>query len=275
MSKITEIVNVEKRLFSSKDFLLFDYDGMPYKFTPGTIRNYLAKLRKDRKIEFAYRSNYAFYTLPGVKMGKTITPYHTGGTYYDNSQVTYWKNRFLQFLLTIPMDKPGIHDILLNFTVKGLWEVIQLYPIELVQKVDLNNNKDIKLHRLDFGDHYIKITVHNTDNVSVRVACTRTPIPLDILGLGKLTSSLTRIEEGLQRVLDLYLEASLKSNIRSSSLLTNSTIPNYMSWMVNQWHFGQDALTTYSGEMFKITWKDSLGVFQIYSKLDASKKKLE
>ena len=32
------------------------------------------------------------------------------------------------------------------------------------------------------------------------------------------------------------------------------------------WHFGKDALTSYSGEKFEITWEDSLKLFNIYSK---------
>jgi hypothetical protein len=40
-----------------------------------------------------------------------------------------------------------------------------------------------------------------------------------------------------------------------------------MSWMVKMWHFGKDALTSYSGEKFDMSWEDSLNVFHhIYSK---------
>ena len=40
-----------------------------------------------------------------------------------------------------------------------------------------------------------------------------------------------------------------------------------MSWTVKMWHFGRDALTSYSGQKFDIRWEDSLNVFHhIYSK---------
>jgi len=38
------------------------------------------------------------------------------------------------------------------------------------------------------------------------------------------------------------------------------------------WHFGKDALTSYSGEKFEITWEDSLKLFNIYSKEYCNKK---
>ena len=48
-----------------------------------------------------------------------------------------------------------------------------------------------------------------------------------------------------------------------------------MSWTIKMWHFGQDALTSYSGEKFDMNWEDSLNVFHyIYSK-EYGKKKMK
>lgn len=38
------------------------------------------------------------------------------------------------------------------------------------------------------------------------------------------------------------------------------------------WHFGKDALTSYSGEKFDMNWKDILNVHHIYSKEYEGKK---
>ncbi len=46
-----------------------------------------------------------------------------------------------------------------------------------------------------------------------------------------------------------------------------------MLWTVTMWHFGQDSLTGYSGEMFEIQWKDGLKVFHMYSKQMSGTKK--
>ena len=45
-----------------------------------------------------------------------------------------------------------------------------------------------------------------------------------------------------------------------------------MLWTIKMWHFGKDALTSYSGEKFEITWEDSLKLFNIYSKEYGNKK---
>ena len=48
-----------------------------------------------------------------------------------------------------------------------------------------------------------------------------------------------------------------------------------MSWTIKMWHFGQDALTSYSGEKFDMIWEDSLNVLhRIYSK-EYGKKKMK
>jgi hypothetical protein len=48
-----------------------------------------------------------------------------------------------------------------------------------------------------------------------------------------------------------------------------------MTWIVTMWHFGQDSLTGYSGEMFEIPWKEGLQLFRIYSKEMPKKKTMK
>jgi phosphopentomutase len=45
-----------------------------------------------------------------------------------------------------------------------------------------------------------------------------------------------------------------------------------MSWTVQMWHFGKDALISYSGQKFEVTWENSLNFFRIYSKEYVNKK---
>lgn len=288
------IVYEEGRPFSSRDFLFFDHKGKSYGFKPGTIRNHFSKLSKQGKIEIVYKTTNAFYTLKGVKVGKMITPDHTGGTSIttgtpfatstrkgwapvDNpsNALNYKQHRFLQFLLNIPMDKDGIHNVRLKFTAKGLWEILPLYNDEyLIKDMDVKTNKDIILHDLNFGDHVIKATVHRPGTVSVMVPCSQTSIPIDIVGLAKLTCSLKHLEDRLQSVVDEYVRTTLKSRQRSDSLITKGPVPSCMSWIATMWHFGRDSLTTYNGEMFDISWGDALGLFRVYSKEIAKKKRI-
>jgi hypothetical protein len=284
---MNHIVHVEGRPFSYRDFLSFDYKGKSYRFDPGTIRNYFSKLRKQGKIELVYRTTLSFHTLKGVKVGKTMTPDHTGGSNLTtdtlsatsthkrgapvanpSNALNYKQHRFLQFLLNIPMDIDGIHNVRLRFTAKGLWEILPMHNDfkYLINDIDFKNNRDIVLHDLNFGDHIIKATVHRPGTVSVIVRCSKTPIPIDIVGLAKLTSSLRHLEDILQNVVDEYVKNNLKSYQRSDSLITKGPVPSCMTWIATMWHFGRDSLTTYTGEMFEISWEDTLGLFRVYSK---------
>jgi hypothetical protein len=287
LERMEHIVRVERRPFSHRDFLSFDHKGKSYRFSDGTIRNYFSILRKQDKIDIVYKTTNAFYTLKGVKVGKTMTPDHTGGSNITtgtlsatstrkrgasvanpSNALNYKQHRFLQFLLNIPMDIDGVHNVRLKFTAKGLWEILPLYNDfkYLIKKVDTLHNKDIVLYDMNFGDHTIKATVHRSDTVSVIVSCSKTPIPIDIVGLAKLTCSLAHLQNRLQSVVDEYLRNTLRSNKRSDSLITKGPIPSCMTWIATMWHFGRDSLTTYNGEMFEISWADALGLFRVYSK---------
>jgi hypothetical protein len=170
------------------------------------------------------------------------------------------------------MDKPAIHDIRLRFECKGLWSIIPLYSSDsLIENMDIKSNRDITLYDIN-QDFVIKPTIHKTDTVSIAIACSESPVPLNLEGLAKLTSGLTRIEERLQRVVDEYIKHNLRSS-QLSSLISKTPIPNHETWIITMWHFGQDSLTGYTGERFEISWKEEgLQIFRIYSKEYKNKK---
>jgi len=93
-------------------------------------------------------------------------------------------------------------------------------------------------------------------------------MPIDMFCLVKLSGNLARVEDRLQLMVNEYNATSIQSGRQQYlSLKLNSKIPNHMSWIVKMWHFGKDALTSYSGEKFDMSWEDSLNVFHhIYSK---------
>ena len=77
-------------------------------------------------------------------------------------------------------------------------------PSPLIKNIDARINKYITLRKIGLEDHIIKTTVHNTSTVSVIVAYTLNPIPIYMLGLVKLSSSLARVEDRLQLLVDEY-----------------------------------------------------------------------
>ncbi len=103
--------------------LSFELNGKEHGYAHGTIRNKFSELLKQNKIEFVYQSTQAFYTLKGIKQGKSITLNH-GEDYLQQKQ-----KGFLTFLMQLPMDKPAIHDIRLKFSVKGLWNILSSSPV--------------------------------------------------------------------------------------------------------------------------------------------------
>jgi hypothetical protein len=94
--------------------------------------------------------------------------------------------------------------------------------------------------------------------------------------MSKLSSSIARVEDRPQLLVDEYNTASIQCRRQQYlSLKLNNNIPNHMSWTIKMWHFGQDALTSYSGEKFDMSWEDSLNVLhRIYSK-EYGKKKMK
>src|SRR6476620_3618576 len=128
-----------------------------------------------------------------------------------------------------------IHDIRLIFSFNHRWSLLAAAGSSsspLIKNIDSFSNKDITLHDIDLGDHVVKTTIHNTNTVSVIVACTVNPIPIDMFGLVKLSSSLARVEDRLQLLVNGYNEASIQSGRQLLSLKLNSKIPNHMSWTV-------------------------------------------
>lgn len=240
---MAQIVYIEERPFCFKDFLAFEYDGKEYTFKYGTIRNILSKLKKDDKIERIYQSLIAFYTLKGVKLGKSITLNRKEG------HLTYTQKTFFEWLKSLPTQNPAIHDIRLQFSLKGIWKILSNSQNKLIEKKDEKYNKDITIVPLYQDNLKILATIHHTDTVSIILSCSNHPISIDEDGRIRLTSSLSRIQERLQ-----------------VSVSGERIIPSPMVWTVDMWHFGTDLLYGYNGERFELKWEDALGVFRIYSK---------
>jgi hypothetical protein len=267
--KMKEIVRNENRPFSYKDFESFSLNGQDFKFSHGHIRNTFSALKKKGLIEFVNRSPQAFYTIKGVKFNNSMTPtYMTAIPELTNKQ-----KAFLKFFRIHQLEHPCIHDIRLCFICKGLRSILVSSNSDLIKNLDNESNKDITLKKITLGDITLKITVHNSDKVTVMIACTDNPIPIDLIGVSRLSGALTTVKERLQRVIDDHSKAASQIKHDDVAIDTNDyQIPDYMSWIVNMWHFGYDSEPGFSGPMFEHTWKESLDVFRIYSKKRKRKK---
>ena len=98
------------------------------------------------------------------------------------------------------------------------------------------------------------ITVHKTDTVMVRLACSHYPIHFDSQGMFNLNSSVARIQERLR-----------------SMVFNLVDIPDPDSWTVVMWHIARDSLERYNGEKFEIAWGK---LTRVYSKrMEENRKK--
>jgi hypothetical protein len=88
----------------------------------------------------------------------------------------------------------ALHDIRFRFKVDNIWTAIANNHPEF-RPNEVSN--DISLDPIVTHDLTIKITVHHTDTVSVIVACSLNPVPVDLKGLVRLCNALTRVEERL------------------------------------------------------------------------------
>ena len=259
LSRIHDIIYKEKRPFSYKDFIASDDGSNEGKYAHGTVRNIFSSLRKEGIIEPLYRSPQAFYTLTGVKFEKGMTPNYRGVV------VKHKQDLILKIFKVNMMDKPAIHDIRLLFHVEGIRNILLCNNNEsMIDAIDEKYNKDIRLKDIVHDDIVIKTTVHKTENVSVIIACSDNPIEIeDPVALSKLTGGLTRVEERLQQEIDHYSKLGSNTFNQESQQIS---IPYHMNWIVKMWHFGRDSSMSYSGELFEITWKEGLEVFNVYSK---------
>lgn len=247
---IADVVLSEQRACSyGRDFARFSAHDKEYTMTHGTFRNKISKLIAKGEVEVNHRSIWTFYTLKGHRFGKPMTHNHVGGPSRKS-------NSMYELINNLPLGKNSLHDIRLSFKVPQIWTILSAkFAFKINPK-----NKDIRLPGINVDDKFIGVKIHRTDTVSVAVACSYFPIAVDIGGVIRLSSALTRAEE---RLANYIAEAGVKVSSDSTLL----PIPYYMKWIVKMWHFGADGLVEYGGKKFEITYADAAGILtRIYSK---------
>jgi hypothetical protein len=293
LKHMTYIVLVERRPFTFQDFFRFTVNGKEYKMEHGTFRNKISKLNKSGTVELLYNSHIAFYTLKGHKLGKSaITHDHTWvtnsynrsgmsssstNTSFTNHNHKSGNGYLYESIISLSLEHNSIHDIRLIFKAKGMWSMLynhynnNNYPDP---ELSMNKyNKDILFSTWKLDGILIRVTVHKTDTVSIIVACTLRPIPINFDGISKFTEMLTRTEE---RILNMIKNIEEKDDDRKNNGSLNSentitaaviNIPHYNTWIITMWHFGADSRLQCTGEKFSITFKDGKNVLlRVYTK---------
>lgn len=264
------IVTNDYRPFCFRDFQRFTVDGIEYKLKHGTIRNKFSRFKKEGKIELVFKSIISFYTVKGKKFAKSaMTPCHTLGIQYN-----YQQNQLYKMIENIPLGKNAVHDIRLKFHVNGIWlSVFNHFKNNNDSSIHINQqSKDISLTTESIEGLLLKTIIHKTDTVSVIVACSLRPIVLDIADLLRFSVALTRLEERLNRRLDIFTKVFKLESIDDNVKSFDGKVPDFRKWIVTMWHFGTDSSTQYTSDRYCVEIQDALDVLtRIYTKQFNSK----
>jgi hypothetical protein len=256
-SRIEYLVLKGQRNFSFVDFRRFEVDGKEYRMQPGTFRNNISERRKAGKVELDYKGDTAFYTLPGHKFGKPMTPDHMG---VDSLTPVGRQTPIYRWIKNMPIEKQSLHNIRLTFeATREIWTAFStIYP-----KLVGPYNKDIKLQTWVFYNYIdVTVTIHHTGTVTVTIACSNRPIAVDVDDILKLWEVLVRIKIRLTNLVDEYYKS-----VRGQAAVAVEFVPRFTTWIAKMWHFGFDAIDEYSGQEFKVTVEEGLGdLLRIYAK---------
>lgn len=100
------------------------------------------------------------------------------------------------------------------------------------------------------------ITVHRNDTVSVILACSQSPVYLDIKGLVRLTSALAHIEAKIGVIIERAIsELRLHDEqpkhhyppLDDVKPVHHLIIPESGTWIITMWHVNRDSIQRYAG----------------------------
>ncbi|MGH9973619.1 MAG: hypothetical protein ACRD93_06950, partial [Nitrososphaeraceae archaeon] len=100
-----------------------------------------------------------------------------------------------------------------------------------------NRSGDIRLPYWNKNNAIVQVRIHKTNTVSVIIACSREPFPLDYNGIIRFFTTLASIEALLVGIMLMVYHEKINQN---------QSIPDYRKWVITMWHFGRDALSEFS-----------------------------
>jgi hypothetical protein len=169
--------------------------------------------------------------MTGFKLEDPMTRDHAGALLRQNKR-RLSNDPIYRIIHNLPFGQRALHDMRLRFEVKGIYDILSL------QYKKNRNSNDIQLPSWPINDLDIIATVHSTDTVRILIGCSYCPVAVDVNGVVRLSNALATVRERI-------------SNMANSR--RNISIPDHMSWIVTMWHFGADALKTYTGEKFHVS----------------------
>lgn len=193
---IANIVFIEKRPFSYKDFSHFKVDGKDYKISHGTFRNKISKMIQNDEVVAVINSNPKFYTLKDSILNSKNIMTHDHREVINTNKIV--KHPIHKILYQTPFDERAVHDLHLTFKAEGIYDALLNNP-ELKKEIN-QYNKD-KFNYYDIDKFSIIISVYPTNTCKIVIGCSENPILLNFKGINLLATTLCRIEERLSKVM--------------------------------------------------------------------------
>jgi hypothetical protein len=219
------------------------------EWNKGTVRNAFSWLARLGKIELVIRSSLAFYWVVGIPKPRTLWARMTG---YETGVGASLP--LLEQLTKLPTGQQSVHDLRLTFTLSSAYDSLQ--HSDFVAKT-APVSYDLLLKQIPISSlRQSTATVHRTDTVTVSVASTYAPFPLDLSGIADMAAALGQV----RGVLSVWAP--------------RCSIPEVNTWLITSWHFGRDSLLELSGEKFNITIEQAKETFRVYAKLMKNGKRI-
>ena len=167
----------------------------------GSVRNAFCQLRNAGKIKRVIRDKHAYFWVCGVPEPRTgwarMTTDHTGVAQSASSGRSNCD--LLRILKNLPLGEQCIHDIHLEFSAPGLYSTLK--NSEQIERIVPRCN-DLMLRPIGISENRVaKISVHQTDTVSIVLGCTLDPYPINEDGIFQFHTSLGIIQGSLSTLL--------------------------------------------------------------------------
>jgi hypothetical protein len=230
-----------------------------------------------------------------VKLTESRSRDHLGVNRWGQNRESRRKkeNFILKFIKGLTLDSTSFHNLHLYFKAWNIYSTLSLNSSFNIDPF----NKGLTIS-ITHENRNITLTINPTDTVTVAIACSSNPFPLNLVGHTTLCNALSiisyKLSEWVKDSVSLpslplpmpipvpvpsTAASSLSSSTMPTSIPTYSSlspsptatlIPHYKTWIVTLWHLNADSKVKYTGEAFSI---DIEGVHNVLGRIYTKKKK--